>query len=558
MFIRVKKSKGHEYLQVVHNEKVNGKVKQRVLGNLGRRDVLEKNEQLAGLASSCSKFTEKLTVLNACRSGRQKPAEAIKFGPPLVFERLWEELGIRKVLEERISERKFEFPVERAIFLCTLHRLFDPGSDRAAESWAKDYEIENTGELQLHHLYRAMSWLGEETGGDAGATSLSPRTVKDGIEEALYRRRQDLFSQLNMVFFDTTSIYFHGEGGEKLGRRGHSKDKRSDLKQMVVGAVIDQDGRPVCCEMLPGNSSDVKTFLPMIKRLQKRFSIRSVCVVGDRGMISKAIVKEIREKLPGIKYILGARLRKSKEVREEVLTRCGRYKEVHGPRTKSKDPSPLKVKEVWVGERRYVIAINEEQRRKDEADRRAIVASLEEKLKSGQKGLVGNKGYRKYLKTCGKSRFEIDEKKLETESRYDGKWVLETDTDLETAEVALRYKDLWMVEDLFRTVKSILRTRPIYHSSDDAIRGHVFCSFLALMMLKELMDRIEKRGQKVEWKKLQRELDKLQHVIIKADKCDFKVRTDACGEANTAIRAAGVTPGPVISSLDNQALNSGR
>ena len=557
MFIRVKKNGDREYLQVVHNERVEGKVKQRVIGTLGRRDKLQEDGTLAALASSCAKFSERVAVLDAYRKGKQDAAEAKKFGPPLVFERIWKELGIREILESFIAERKFEFPVERAIFLCTLHRLFDPGSDRAAEVWAEDYEMAGAEQLQLHHLYRAMSWLGEETDAGSPDNPYAPRTVKDGVEEALFRRRQDLFTELNMVFFDTTSIYFHGEGGQELGRYGHSKDKRSDLKQMVVGAVIDQDGRPVCCEMMPGNTTDVKTFLPMIKRLRKRFSIRCVCVVGDRGMISKDIVEKIRKKLPGINFILGARLRKTKEVKDTVLSRPGRYKEVYGPRKNSKDPAPLKVKEVWVGERRYVVAINEEQRRKDAADREAIVSSLKEKLRSDQKSLVGNKGYRKYLKIVGESRFAIDEKKLEMEARFDGKWVLETDTDLDAAEVALRYKDLWMVEDLFRTIKSILKTRPIYHSSDEAIRGHVFCSFLALMMLKELLDRIEKKGQKVEWERLKRSLDRLQHVVIKGNKLDFRVRTEAGGDTYTALKSVGVSAGPVVSLHNSQAADSG-
>ena len=549
MFIRTKKSGKYEYLQVVHNERVDGKVKQRVIATLGRRDVLEESGKLDGLASSCARFAERVAVLDAYRKGEHEPAETVRFGPPLVFERLWKELGIPAVLERQLSGRKFEFPVERVVFLTALHRLFDPGSDRAAERWAEEYAVQGAKELQLHHLYRAMAWLGEElpAGQQSGRTPFAPRTVKDDIEEALFRRRKDMFSELRMVFFDTTSIYFHGEGGDALGMRGHSKDRRPDLKQMVVGAVVDQDGRPVCCEMWPGNTSDVKSFLPVIDRLRSRFSIRSVCIVGDRGMISKDTVKTIRESRPGIHFMLGARLRRVKEVRDEVLSRPGRYREVRSPRENEKDPAPLKVKEVWVGDHRYVVALNEEQARKDRADREAIVSSLREKLCRGEKSLVGNKGYRRYLTTTGGRRFEVDEEKLEREARFDGKWVLQTDTDLDAAEVALRYKELWMVEDLFRTVKAVLRTRPVYHSSDEAIRGHVFSSFLALMMLKELLGRIEDAGDRVEWQRLRRELDGLQHVTIRKDGKAFRIRTEVRGDAHKALQAAGVAPGPVVS-----------
>lgn len=548
MFIRSKKSGRYEYLQVVHNERIDGKVKQHVIATLGRRDVLEASGQLDGLASSCAQFAERVAVLDAYRKDAQQPAETVRFGPPLVFGRLWEELGIGDVLEDLLSGRKFQFPVERAVFLTVLHRLFDPGSDRAAEVWAPHYGIGGTDQLQLHHLYRAMAWLGEPlpAGEQGHSTPFAPRMVKDQIEEALFHRRRDLFSELSMVFFDTTSIYFCGEGGELLGERGKSKDHRPDLKQMVVGAVLDQYGVPVCCEMWPGNTSDVTTLVPVIDRLRGRFGIRKVCVVSDRGMISKKTVRTIQEKRPGIRFILGARMRAVKEVREKVLSRPGRYREVHGPRQSSQDPAPLKVKEVRVADRRYIIAYNEERARRDRATREAIVASLREKLSRGEKSLVGNKGYRKYVKTTGEDHFEVDEEKMEQEKRYDGKWVLQTDMNLDADQVALRYKDLWMVEDLFRSLKSVLSTRPIYHSNSAAICGHVFCSFLALVLLQELLRRIEENGDSVEWERLKRQLDALEHVTIRKDEKAFCIRTEVSGEAHKALKAAGVAPGPVV------------
>ena len=163
-----------------------------------------------------------------------------------------------------------------------------------------------------------------------------------------------------------------------------------------------------------------------------------------------------------------------------------------------KDPSPLKVKEVWVEDRRYIVCRNEEQAQKDRQDREAIVASLKDALPAGDKSLVGNKGYRRFLQTSGE-RFTINEDKIREEERYDGKWVLTTNTELAAREVALKYKQLWMVEDIFRSMKSLLETRPIYHKCDETIRGHVFCSFLALVLRKELQDRLERKGWSLEW-----------------------------------------------------------
>lgn len=547
MFPRAKKSGRYEYLQIVESYRDGGRVRQRVIATLGRLDRLQASGEIDRLAAALARYSNHTAALTAHGRGEVPEARALRIGPALVFERLWEELGIGDVLKALLRERHFEFPAERAVWLTVLHRLFDPGSDRAAEAWRRRYRLAGTEALQLQHLYRAMAWLGEElpASEQEGATPFSPRTTKDRVEEALFRRRRDLFSTLDVCFFDTTSLYFEGEGGTEIGRRGKSKDHRPDCKQMVVGAVLDHLGRPICSELWPGNTTDVKTLLPVLRRLDRRFGIARICVVGDRGLISKGTIEAIQKDFPGVNYILGARMRSVKEVREEVLSRPGAYSEVRGPREHSKDPAPLKVKTVWVGERRYIVCYNEEQARRDRAARERLLASLEEKLHQGDKALVGNKGYRRYLKSGGRS-FEIDAAKIEEEARYDGKWVLRTDLDLDAAEVALKYKELWLVEDLFRAVKSVLGTRPIYHQRDEAIRGHVFSSFLALMLLKELQLRMEERNWPLEWKYLRQDLDALEEVLLELEEKRFVIRTRAQGHVGRAIQAAGVALGPTL------------
>ncbi len=551
MFARVKKSGRYEYLQIVHNERVGDRVKQRVIATLGRLDQLRETGQLDAMLSSCARFSEHAAVLSAVREKSVKPQATVHIGPTLVFERIWQQLGIPKVLQEILQGRKFEFPVERAIFMTVLHRIMVAGSDRAAEQWCRRYAIDGIDELELHHLYRAMGWLGEslpqkDQDKDVG---LSARCCKDEIEERLFAQRRDLFTGLELVFFDTTSIYFEGEDGEELGQYGFSKDHRPDRKQMVVGAVLDNQGRPICCELWSGNVTDVKTLIPVVDRLKKRFSIKSICIVADRGMISQKTIEQLQSKQRDVRFILGARLRSVKEIHEEVLSRGGRYHEVYPSRQVSKDPSPLKVKEVLVGDHRYIVCHNEEQATKDRHDRKAILAKLEEQLKHGPKSLVGNKGYRKYLRQAKKDAFAIDQRKVKSESRFDGKWVLRTDTDLSPAEVALKYKDLLLVESLFRSMKSILETRPVYHKCDDTIRGHVFCSFLALMLIKELQSRLQQRGWRVEWRRLLDDLDELQEIEMSVDEKTFIVRTATQGDAAKAIQAAGVALGPSVRQL---------
>jgi transposase len=477
-------------------------------------------------------------------------------GPALLFGKLWDQLGMPAVLEELLADRKFGFAVERAIFLTVLHRLMGSGgrSDRAAEKWREDHLIPEVDDLELQHLYRAMAWLGEELDASeqAGATPFSPRCTKDQIEEALFARRRNLFTGLSLAFFDTTSLYFEGEGGESLGQRGHNKDHRPDLKQMVVGMVLSGEGRPICCEMWPGNTTDVKTLLPIVKRLRGRFGIQQVCIVSDRGMISDDTIATLEDQLPGIKYILGARLRSDHEVRDTVLSWPGRYREVHGPRKHSKDPSPLKVKDVRFTaedgrDRRFVVCHNVEQAEKDRHDREAIVASLEDQLGHGVKSLVGNKGYRKYVAVEGETAFGIDREKVKAEERFDGKWVLRSNWNEASAEeLALRYKDLWMVESIFRAAKSALETRPIYHKRDATIRGHVFCSFLALTLMKELEDRLSAKALELEWADVLRDLEALRVTRLTSGAATCELRSTPQGTAGKVLAAAGVALGPPL------------
>jgi len=545
MFLRKKKSGKYTYIQIVHNERVNGRVRQHVLATLGREDILAASGHLDGLMRSMDKYAASVAVLDACRKG-ELDVEKIHIGPPLVFERLWKDLKAPQVLRGLLKDRKFGFPVERAVFVTTLHRLFDPGSDRAAEVWKDRYAIPGASSLRLHHLYRAMAWLGEPLGRDEqdGATPFAPRCVKDEIEERLFARHRNLFTELELAFFDTTSIYFEGEGGETLGQYGHSKDHRPDRKQMIVGAVLDERGRPICSELWPGNTADVKTLIPVVNRLRKRFSIGRLCIVADRGMIRAETVEALESGRYGeVRYILGARMRRQKEVAGEVLSRAGRYRVVRDDRGRETD---LKVKDVVVGDHRYIVCLNGKQAERDRQNREAILAGLQDALQTGDKALIGNKGYRKYVKTTGGRRFRIDEAKAREEARFDGKWVLRTTADFSSEEAALRYKQLWRVENIFRSVKSVIDTRPIYHQRDATIRGHVFCSFLALLLLKELQDRMDERGWPFAWERLKRDLDDLEEMTAHLDNKTVTIRSSTEGDAWKALQAAGVAPGPSV------------
>ena len=285
MFLREKHINGYTYLYLVESVREDGRAKQRIIKNLGRKDVVVASGELERLAASVGRYAERAIVLSQIAAGNPDGLACKRIGAPLLFGRLWEETGCKAVLDSLLGSRAFEFSVERAVFATVLHRIMVSGSDRACERWMIDYDIPGVDGLALHHLYRAMAWLGEELPDEQQkhATPLGPRTIKDLIEEQLFERRRDLFSELSVVFIDTTTLSFTGAGGEALGERGYSKDHRPDLMQMLLSVVIDAEGRPICSEMWPGNTADVSALIPVIDRL-----VRALRLVGSVWLLIAA------------------------------------------------------------------------------------------------------------------------------------------------------------------------------------------------------------------------------------------------------------------------------
>ena len=544
MYFRRKTSAGRAYLQIVESRRDGDQVRQQVIATLERYEELQESGQLERLLRSGARFASKAMVLSAIADDSAMKIASRRLGP-LVFERLWEETGCRAVIAQLWGARKHGFALERAVFLTVLHRLFVSGSDRAADRWREDYRIVGVDGLDLHHLYRAMAWLGEELPAkdQDGRTPFAPRRcIKDLIEERLFAHRRDLFTRLDLVFMDTTSLYFEGAGGQTLGRYSYSKDHRPDLRQMILAVVIDGDGRPACSEMCPGNTADVTTLIPVIDRLRARFTIARVCVVADRGLISADTLAELEARR--LLYILGVRERSDKLVRELVLKDAGPFVPLMmGKRAKQVD---YEAKAVLLAGRRYIVCRNHQEAEKDAADRAAIVAALERQLAKGDKALVGNTGFRRYLKTISDEHFAIDPDKVEEEKKFDGIFVLRTNTDLNSLEAMLCYKQLWTVEQTFRTAKHLLSTRPIFHKLDETIRGHVFCSFLALVLKKALEDRISALGRSGSWPQIIADLDSLTETEIEHDGKRFVVRSAPRPAASLAIRAVGIALPPTV------------
>jgi hypothetical protein len=486
-----------------------------VVASLGRLDELKDSGELERIIKGLLKHSDTMRVLKAKEEGAGRIVSDRVWGPVLVMEQLWRELGLYDLLRSLAEAKRFEFDFERAVFAIVLQRILVQGSDRAGAKWIRTVHADGFDRLHLAHFYRALTFLWQR---------------KEEIELALYERGRDLFNEgLDLAFFDTTSTYFEGAGWPGFATLGMSKDHRPDHPQLVIGVVMRRDGIPVACEIWPGNTSDMTTLVPVVERLKKRFKIRKVVVVCDRGMVSKANLDHLTA--AGYEYIVGMKMRRTLEVREEVLGHPGRFRQVK---------HNLHVSEVWVDKRRYVVCFNPERAEKDRKDREAIIAMLKKKLSTGGVGaLLNNRGYRRFLK-APQERATIDEDKVNEDALYDGKFVLRTTTDLPAVEVAEAYKHLNAIERLWRELKSVLEVRPIFHhQKKQNITGHIFGAFLALYLTAFLKAKFAAAKERIEWGDMLRDLSALTAVHLEVNDEYYLMRPPLRGCAGRVLQIVG-------------------
>ena len=464
-----------EYVQLAHNawNPEKGFAQAEVIYSFGRKDQLD-IEAIKRLVNSLCRFLgpEDALTLQANEPlpfVRSRPA-----GGAYLLKALWDRLHIGTCLKAALKDREFTAPVEQALFAMVVNRALSPSSKLAIEQWAAE-EVFLGGEespLQVQHFYRAMDFLLEHA---------------EAIQKEVFWSTASLLNlTVDLIFFDTTNTYFEIEepGPSELKAYGKSKEKRDDLPLVTVGLAVTREGLPVRCWVLPGNQHDSQS-VDRVQQDLNNWKLGRVVWVMDRGMTSDEN-RRILQKAGG-QYILGEKLR-GNHMSEMALSHPGRFKVV---------ADNLQVKQVHVGEgtgrRRYVIAYNPQQA---EADRITREKNLE-RLRCALEALNGKKRKKpecrlllhpsrgRYVKELKSGKFKIDLAKVKQEEALDGKYLLSTsDESLSVEDVALGYKQLLEVERAFRTLKSSLSLRPIYHSKDDRIRSHVLSCWLALLLVR--------------------------------------------------------------------------
>lgn len=513
--------------------------KTRLLCSVGRSDDPETTDRLKRLVQSINRRVS---------SEKLAPDWDIElswsYGAIYALEALWERLGIGEVIAEVLAERRFEFPVERALFALIANRALAPASKLYCfEQWlAEEVVIEGVEELALHHLYRAMDFLVEH---------------QHALEKAIYERVSErLQLDVELIFYDTTSLHFETDDNdeisdaqeEALRKRGHSKNGRTDAPQIVIGMAVTRDGFPVRHWVFPGNTVDVTTVAGMRADLVGWRLSRCV-FVGDAGMVSEANLKALAA--GGGRYILCQPLGRDHKLANELLSRAGRYKPL------GKD---LKIKEVVIGEgerrRRYVLCLNERERRRAERHRQQVLTELEAELASVSISsdsshskrvcaLRSSRRYGRYLRQTKRGKLRISRSSVKSAARLDGKHaVFSNDDSLSSTDLALGYRQLLRVEQCWRDLKSHLGLRPVFHYAPRRIRAHVAISVLSL-----LMQRAAERACNDSWRRIRDDLNQIKLVQYTTPDGRFRQTSTIREDAQKRLKELGIQNPPFIVSL---------
>ncbi|GGK32670.1 transposase [Caldalkalibacillus thermarum] len=528
------------YLQLAHNEwDPKAKYsKAKVIYSFGREDELDR-AVLERLAKSISRFLSPEQAFEA-RDAIGETAEFLfqsykRLGGVWMLDQLWRKLGMDRILQQLFASRHHQLDIERLIFAMVANRALAPSSKLAMEDWVREeVYIPGLSQVASHQLYRAMDEL---------------LAVQSELEYQVYGAVSDLLNlEVDLLYFDTTSSYFEVDPSEApeedtFRKQGFSKDKRPDLLQVVIGLAVTRTGIPIRCWVWPGNTMDM-TVVEQVKKNLIGWKLGRVISVMDRGFSSEENLRTLQR--AGGHYIVGEKMRSGKAASKEAMSTRGRYHQVR---------ENLHVKEIIVGDgearKRYVLVYNPKEAERQREERKKLLEKLQAEL-DGLKQLShevhskaacrlrSHPSYGKYLRQLKDGTLRLNKQAIRDAEKYDGKYLIRTSDDtLSPEDVALGYKQLIEVEDAFRTLKSTLELRPMYHRLEDRIRAHILLSWLALLLV-----RIVEVHTGESWRKVRDELQRLALGHFSSKNGDLYQCTEITAKQRQIFAAVSVEPPP--------------
>lgn len=545
MFLKRTRSKNFTYLSIAETYREAGQVKHRILMQLGREDELRNNQDLQRLVASIARVAKVSAAPDGSLSFKDVREESRhNWGAVRVYRALWNLFDLDVVLQRSCRAKRRKFDLGAVVFAAVVQRLIRPCSKLKVYQCQRDY-LGFEG-IELEQLYRAMDCLA------AG---------KDAIERELFERQRDLFNmRVDVVFYDVTTLYFESVREDDLREFGFSKDAKFGEVQIVLGLLVDMEGRPVGFDLFPGSTFEGHTLVTALKKLKDRFQLRQVIIVADRGLNGKVNLHEIKE--AGFDYVVGSRLKNlTRSVQKDVLNRdeytvlekneaggielCYRVLEHH---------HSVRVEDKGGGKKnsklteQLVCTWSRERAAKDGIDRERLVQKAKDLLATPSRMKV-RRGARRFITGNQTAKPALDEERIREDTQWDGFYGIQSSRqNLTPAQILAAYHSLWKVEDSFRVIKHTLQARPIFHWTPPRVKGHLVMCFIAFLLERTLELAMKKTRPDATTDTIRDALASLQVSIIEADSQKLYLTSKLSGLAAEILRTVKIPAPRTLSS----------
>jgi len=517
-YIKTDKRKSGTYLRIVESKRnSNGKVQKTTLHNLGN---------VANYSSaSLKKMGKVLYELGGGRipeeyTPRISEIARYNYGFIQVYDHVIKEYELDKYLSRLSLRYHIEFDLYQTILLMIAERLNDPSSKLSNYNHQNEYL--GLDKIELHNLYRSLDYLYEN---------------QDKIQQLIYTKGRNLFNQqLDVVFYDVTTFYFDSEKEDGYRRKGYSKDGKIGKTVIVFGLLIDKHKNPIGYRIYKGGQYEGHTFADAVRKLKEEYSIDRVITVADRGMMSRENISLLNSESIGYEYIIGERLKNlSHSLQDKILDRS-KYSKLKIREEEGKETEEEIELEYFVMKhegKKIITTYSSKRASKDRYEREEKIKKAKQYLEDPSK--VERKAASHYLKKKNKSEYEIDEEKIKKSERYDGFISISTNAeDMSETDILDAYKQLYKIEHTFRTFKSYLETRPMFHWTEKRIEGHLCLCYISFTLLNYLQQQLQKRLTPMSENKIRNTLSQLQLSLINLDGKEYYLRSNT-GEGGKMI-----------------------
>ena len=528
MFLREIKSKNKTYLHIIESYREGGKVKHRSVAALGCLDSLAHTDQLQRIALALLKYSKQQPKLLDISTAQEKSRK--RWGAVAVWKKLWEKFAFSEFFLSLKKSTKIEFDFFSAVFLMLLDRLLEPKSK--LKSYQQQARYHSIKENSLHHLYRALDLLADS---------------KQRIEEYLFEKNLSLWNmKVDLVLYDVTSLYFESVRCDGFREFGFGKDGNVNEIQILLGLLVDTEGRPIGFDLFPGNSCEGKTIEAAIKKLSTRFKIGRLILIADQAMLFQKNLELIKG--AGYEYIVGGKIKnRSKAIKAQILNEDG-YQQIA---TKEED-GMLKVKTIKLDEADLICSWSSHRAQKDKRERERLIAKAEKLVQHNKASNLARRGAFRYIAVEGNLSGKIDKEKISQDELWDGYYGIETNCqDLSAPTLLSYYHDLWRIEESFRIFKSHLETRPLFHWTEKRIKGHLVLCFIAFLLERTLELELKKQAIEYSPQRIRKALDELQFSELVIENQVFYLRSPVSGLANDILRTMRIKIPPQIMPAEN-------